>query len=82
MKHLTADVTARCAIPDVERGLAKGEFFFVYQPKLRLNENRISGFESLLRWRHPSRGVFTPDSVIDAQDAGHLSFSTGLRSIR
>lgn len=64
MEYIAADSHEICTIDDAKRGLARREFFFVYQPKLRLQEGRLSGFESLLRWRHPSRGVLTPNSFI------------------
>lgn len=64
MEHIPADVLDSIAIEDAERGLTRREFFFVYQPQLRLPEGRLSGFESLLRWRHPSRGLLRPDSFI------------------
>jgi EAL domain-containing protein (putative c-di-GMP-specific phosphodiesterase class I) len=73
MKHIAAGDRDLCTIDDAERGLAGREFFFVYQPKLRLQEGRLSGFESLLRWRHPSRGVLAPDSFIDLVENSPLT---------
>ncbi|RZF24397.1 EAL domain-containing protein [Paraburkholderia sp. UYCP14C] len=64
MEHPAADGSTLCTIEDAERGLERREFFFVYQPKVRVQENRLTGFESLLRWRHPSRGVLTPHLFI------------------
>lgn len=64
MNRIAANVSHSCMIRDAERGLSQREFFFVYQPKLRLQEGRLSGFESLLRWRHPTRGILTPDTFI------------------
>lgn len=41
-----------------------------YQPKINLQTGRLAGFEALLRWRHPRRGVQTPDTMAAAfQDA-------------
>jgi len=73
MEHIAADVRQSCTIDDAERGLARREFFFVYQPKLRMQERRLSGFESLLRWRHPSRGLLTPASFIDLVEDSPLT---------
>lgn len=36
----------------------------VYQPKLRLETNRIESVEALLRWEHPTRGFMRPDLFI------------------
>jgi diguanylate cyclase (GGDEF)-like protein/PAS domain S-box-containing protein len=41
-----------------------------YQPKMNLRTGRLAGFEALLRWRHPGRGIQTPDTLAAAfQDA-------------
>ena len=37
-----------------------------YQPKVELETGRVVGFEALLRWRHPSRGLQLPDTVLEA----------------
>ncbi|NKJ46263.1 hypothetical protein CIC12_05795 [Burkholderia sp. SG-MS1] len=75
MEHIAADVRQPCTIDEAELGLARREFFFVYQPKLRMQENRLSGFESLLRWRHPSRGVLMPESFIGLVENSPLTGS-------
>lgn len=75
MEYNAAGVRNSCTLSDVERGLARREFFFVYQPKLRLQEDVLSGFESLLRWRHPARGVLTPDAFIHFVEDSPLTAS-------
>ncbi|SDG57207.1 EAL domain, c-di-GMP-specific phosphodiesterase class I (or its enzymatically inactive variant) [Paraburkholderia phenazinium] len=75
MEHIAADHRELCTIDDAERGLARREFFFVYQPKLRLQEGRLSGFESLLRWRHPLLGLLTPNSFINLVEDSPLTES-------
>jgi diguanylate cyclase (GGDEF)-like protein/PAS domain S-box-containing protein len=37
-----------------------------YQPKVELSSNRIMGFEALLRWHHPSRGIQLPETIAAA----------------
>jgi diguanylate cyclase (GGDEF)-like protein len=37
-----------------------------YQPKIDLRTGEVAGFEALLRWRHQSRGIQTPDSIAAA----------------
>lgn len=66
---------ALCTIEDAERGLARREFFFVYQPKVRVQEGRLSGFESLLRWKHPSRGVLAPAAFLHLVEDSPLTGS-------
>ena len=49
---------------DLHEALANDEFEVVYQPLLHLRRERISGFEALLRWRHPQRGLVLPGEFI------------------
>jgi diguanylate cyclase (GGDEF)-like protein/PAS domain S-box-containing protein len=49
---------------DMRRALVDGEFELFYQPLLNLAENRITGCEALLRWRHPERGLVLPGEFI------------------
>jgi len=45
--------------------LDRDQFFLVYQPTIDLQTNAFAGVEALIRWRHPDRGVLTPDAFID-----------------
>ncbi|HET9184668.1 MAG TPA: EAL domain-containing protein, partial [Solirubrobacterales bacterium] len=49
---------------DLRDGLAKDQFFLVYQPTIDLSTMRPRGVEALLRWRHPERGVLRPDGFL------------------
>ena len=44
--------------------LARGEFELHYQPLVRVTSRKIVGFEALLRWRHPVRGLIPPCDFI------------------
>lgn len=44
--------------------LERSEFLLHYQPKIDLASNSISGFEALLRWQHPERGLIPPAQFI------------------
>jgi diguanylate cyclase (GGDEF)-like protein/PAS domain S-box-containing protein len=56
---------------DLRRAFANGEFELHYQPLVDIVADRISGFESLLRWRHPQRGMISPaDFIPVAEDIG------------
>jgi diguanylate cyclase (GGDEF)-like protein len=56
---------------DLRKALAVGEFELHYQPVVNLEHNRISGFEALLRWNHPTRGKVSPDEFIPlAEETG------------
>ena len=50
---------------DLRSALRREEFFLVFQPILSLNDNRISGNEALLRWKHPALGVRTPIELMN-----------------
>ena len=45
---------------DLRRALTLGEFEVYYQPLITLKTEEISGFEALLRWHHPGRGMIPP----------------------
>jgi diguanylate cyclase (GGDEF)-like protein len=49
---------------DLRKALAAGEFELYYQPLITLETGVISGFEALLRWHHPSRGMVAPAEFI------------------
>ena len=59
---------------DMRDALAKGQMRLAYQPIVALGENRITGFEALLRWKHPERGDISPALFIPiAEEAGLIS---------
>ncbi len=43
---------------DMRKALANGEYEVFYQPLISLEHKRVAGFEALLRWNHPERGLF------------------------
>jgi diguanylate cyclase (GGDEF)-like protein len=45
---------------DLRRALAQSEFELFYQPVLNIARNEVTGFEALVRWRHPERGLVPP----------------------
>ena len=49
---------------DLRRGVLAEEFALFYQPLINLDRNEVSGFEALLRWPHPERGMVSPDEFI------------------
>jgi len=56
---------------DLRTAASEVQFELNYQPLLNLGRGRISGFEALLRWRHPERGLIPPlDFVPLAEDIG------------
>jgi diguanylate cyclase (GGDEF)-like protein/PAS domain S-box-containing protein len=56
---------------DLKRSMERGEFVLHYQPKVALADQRITGFEALIRWQHPTRGLLYPAEFISiAEDTG------------
>lgn len=51
-------------LSEVQRGLERGEFTFYLQPKCNMKTGKIVGFESLVRWQHPQRGMVAPGAFI------------------
>ena len=56
---------------DLRRALARNEFVLFYQPQVCLSTGEITGFEALIRWWHPQRGLLTPkDFMSIAEESG------------
>jgi diguanylate cyclase (GGDEF)-like protein/PAS domain S-box-containing protein len=56
---------------DLQRAVAQEEFIVHYQPIVYLKSRRIIGFEALVRWQHPTRGlVFPSDFIPLAEETG------------
>lgn len=49
---------------DLRRALARNEFRTYYQPIVSISDGRICGFEVLVRWKHPERGILLPGEFI------------------
>jgi c-di-GMP-specific phosphodiesterase len=62
-----ADGLSRLALEaELEGAIARGELTAFYQPIVRLGSGVLAGFEALARWRHPRRGLLTPDHFLPA----------------
>ncbi len=56
---------------DLRRGLERDEFLVCFQPIVAIGTRKLAGFEALLRWRHPARGIVLPaDFVGVAEETG------------
>jgi len=54
---------------ELRRAVEEGELDLAYQPIVRLADGVIEGFEALVRWRHPERGLLAPAAFIDDAEA-------------
>ena len=58
---------------DMRKALVAREFELYYQPMVKLDSGEISGFEALIRWHHPTRGLVTPDKFLPlAEETGFI----------
>jgi diguanylate cyclase (GGDEF)-like protein len=56
---------------ELRNALARDEFEPYFQPLVRLADEAVVGYEALLRWNHPTRGVLTPGTFLKvAEDSG------------
>jgi len=63
---------------DLRRAVERKEFTLAYQPIVRLEDNSIAGFEALLRWDNPRRGMIPPADFIPVAESCGLIVQLGL----
>lgn len=57
---------------DLVDALAKGQLEIHYQPVVSTGDNRVTGFEALMRWKHPERGYISPGEFIPIAEETEL----------
>jgi diguanylate cyclase (GGDEF)-like protein/PAS domain S-box-containing protein len=62
---------------ELREALAQNRFELHYQPLVDLSDNRITGMEALVRWRHPERGLVSPAVFIPLAEETGLIVSIG-----
>ena len=62
---------------DLRAALALRQFELHYQPQTALDTGALIGFEALLRWRHPERGLVAPDAFIPMLESTGLIVQVG-----
>jgi len=66
----------------LENALEKQEFELHYQPIVRLKDRSVAGFEALIRWPHPERGMILPSAFIPAAERSGLIAPMGRWIVR
>jgi EAL domain-containing protein (putative c-di-GMP-specific phosphodiesterase class I) len=62
---------------DLRGALARGEFFLLYQPVFLAAGLQPCGFEALLRWRHPTKGLIGPNEFVPLLESCGLIVDVG-----
>ncbi|MEI6332642.1 MAG: EAL domain-containing protein [Pseudanabaena sp. ELA645] len=63
---------------DLKRGLEQQEFILYYQPIIDLATEKLAGFEALVRWQHPDRGMVSPAEFIPSMETTGLIVPVGM----
>jgi diguanylate cyclase (GGDEF)-like protein len=74
-QDLHAAAHARAEVDkELRNAIAQGDLQLFYQPVVTTASERISGFEALLRWKHPKHGWISPDKFVGiAEDSGLIA---------
>jgi len=67
---------------EVRQALAKQQFSLSLQPQICAKTKKLSGFEALIRWQHPQRGMIPPDEFIPILESSQHMIELGYWIIR
>lgn len=71
LKRIQLETELRRAVNSLQTQVQNNEFQIYFQPIVKLNDHTITGFEALLRWFHPKKGMISPNEFIPiAEETG------------
>ena len=74
-----SDRTFRLAPSDIDQAFERNEFRVVFQPKVDLATQQVTGAEAFIRWQHPTYGLLPPGLFLEfVESQGRMSQLTGL----
>ncbi|MFT5758711.1 MAG: putative signal transduction protein with EAL and GGDEF domain [Alteromonadaceae bacterium] len=77
-KQMKVDAHERVLMErELRDALKNGDFLLYYQPQIDIRTNKVIGTEALIRWRHPSKGLISPDKFIPVAEATGLIVPIG-----
>ncbi|GAB2916431.1 putative bifunctional diguanylate cyclase/phosphodiesterase [Rheinheimera gaetbuli] len=77
-QQMSADLASRVQLEaELRQALVSQQFTLSLQPQVNLNSGRLSGFEALIRWQHPQRGIVAPDEFIPVLEQTQLIVDVG-----
>ena len=65
-------------LSDFREGLTSEQLFLVLQPKVDIRNSQVIGFEALIRWQHPKRGLVPPGGFIPAVEKSGIYYELDL----
>jgi len=81
-EQLTSDAVQSFSVEqDLRQALQEDQLVLHYQPQYRLDDGRLCGFEALVRWQHPHRGLLGPDQFIPLAEETQLIIPLGWQVI-
>ncbi|KMQ73140.1 putative bifunctional diguanylate cyclase/phosphodiesterase [Marinobacter subterrani] len=67
----------RDQLVEITRALEHEEFELYFQPQIRITDGQLLGFEALIRWNHPEKGLVAPGDFLPIVENSHLEVPLG-----